>query len=370
MPRPSFPSPEALETVFTTASRHRGERGGAMAALGMLLASGLDLRFYVRALPAIMRRILAVSTIGFFWSDAKGEMMDAWCENAHFLSADVVLSCQRYQEADPRNWPSFTENVMAGPVAGYLLPYQNAAFYASEHYAITYGSINARHVLDAVVHDGQRPHGCHLLMRSADLGAFSQTDAAVAADIGHLTTLAFQPGTEISASTRSLGAGLMILGMDGEIIHIDQDGHQSLWMLSRPATGGMPFGGEDRLERLADPVRQTALAMQDNAPMLQERRSSFWGDFTIQYDRTAEGRVIVRFQQDLPFEAHLARRLADGARSPRRVMVSWLLCKGLSRKEIAARLNLGQDTVNSYISEAFAAEKVRTALEFVTAVLA
>jgi DNA-binding NarL/FixJ family response regulator len=51
-------------------------------------------------------------------------------------------------------------------------------------------------------------------------------------------------------------------------------------------------------------------------------------------------------------------------------MVSWFLCKGLSRKEIAARLNLGQDTVNTYITEAFAAERVRTALEFVTAVLA
>jgi DNA-binding CsgD family transcriptional regulator len=341
-----------------------------MAALGMLLASGPDLRFYVRVLPEIIRRILPTSTIGFFWADAKGEMMDAWCENAYFLSSEVVLSCQRYQEAAPENWPSFTENVMAGPVAGYLTSYQTPSFYASGHYAITYGRIDVRHVMDAVVHDGTRPHGCYLLMRSEQFGPFSEADTAIAADIARLTTLAFHSKAETSASTRSLNAGLLILSESGEIVHVDQEGHQSLWMLSRPATGGMPFGGEDRIDALADPVRQTALSLPLDAQTHQERRSSFWGDFTLQYDRMPEGRTIVRFHQDLPFEAHLARRLADGARSPRRVMVSWFLCKGLSRKEIAARLNLGQDTVNTYIAEAFAAERVRTALEFVTAILA
>lgn len=123
---------------------HRSDSAAsAMASLGMLAASGLGAKRIVRVLPDLIRRVLPVDTVGFFWSNAAGEMTDAYVENPIFLSAEVLLSCQLYQQEDPRNWPSFTENVLAGPVAGYLLPFQTEAFYGSQHFAFTYERIGA-----------------------------------------------------------------------------------------------------------------------------------------------------------------------------------------------------------------------------------
>ena len=360
---------EVLESVFAKASSRRPEAAGALAATGMLLTSGLPAREYIRSLCGLVRRLFPCTTLGFFWSDANGEMADAFCENAYFLASEVVLSCQRFQMEDPDNWPSFTENVQAGPVTGYLLPYQNERFYGSHHFDFTYGRINVRHILDAVVHDGERPFGCLLFMRAKEEGPFDDGEVALARDIADLMTSSFTELVGEIEGRRLFEAGVAVVGSDGALRYVDQAAHQSLWMMSRPAEGGMPFGGEDRIEALARPMLDLAAQAEATGKALEAQVSSFWGPFAMRAD-PAGGDIVVRFTQSLPSECFLAETLADSGLPPRRVMIAWLLSAGLSRKEIAARLGLSADTVNEHISALFGTMRVHSSIELVARLLA
>jgi len=98
--------------------------------IGMLCSSGVNSQHAIRIVPMLLRQLIAIDIAGFFWANQAGEMIDAYVETPYFLSADVLLSCIRFQDEAKGNWPSFTENVMKGPVAGYLQNYQTPHFYA------------------------------------------------------------------------------------------------------------------------------------------------------------------------------------------------------------------------------------------------
>jgi DNA-binding CsgD family transcriptional regulator len=362
-------SAETLGNIRAIVGKRGGEQAAALTAIGLLCASGVGLRAVIRDLPDLIRRVLSAETIGFFWSDDEGRMADAYVEKPYFLSPDVVLSCQRYREEDPHNWPSFTENVMAGPVTGYLLPYQTPAFYGSPHYAFTYERIGVRHVLDAVVHDGM-PRGCYLLMRSGARGAFTEQEIDTAGAIAALTAIAFRTNVSAPLSTRLFHAGLIVFDKDDRLVFRNLRAHQSLWMLARPDDEAMHEASEDSFDKLAarfcgDLVKE---ARRDSG--LTRSISNSWGDFEILCELDGRGSAGLRFLQRRPLAAHLAAELLNLNLPPRRMTVCWLALMGLPRKEISRLADMSVDTVGEHLNALFAQFGVATVQELTARFLA
>jgi hypothetical protein len=337
-------------------STHRNiSAASAMAAIGMLAASGIGAKRIVRVLPDLIRRVLPVDTVGFFWSNPSGDMTDAYVENPIFLSADVLLSCQRYQQEDPRNWPSFTENVLAGPVAGYLLPFQTEAFYRSQHFAFTYQRIGARHILDAVMHDGEKPAGCLLFMRSEARGPFTPEEVGLARQIALLLRPAFANTTlpTAEAGSRTFEAGMIAFDGLSPTLH-NLAAHQSLWMLAREGGSSMMLEHDDDVEALARRFCQKGVETAHAEGSFIEQQQTAWGAFSTRYETMASGHVLATFQQQLPFVCHLAQWLSGRHTPPRRLIVSWLALLGASRKEIAHLSDLSIHTVAEHINATLA----------------
>lgn len=338
-------------------------RSPGLTALGLLCDSGLALRTIVRDLPELIRRVLDVDTVGFFWCGPDGAMTDAYVEKPYFLSAEVLLSCQDYQRQKPGNWPTFTENVLAGPVAGYLIPYQTDAFYASRHYAFTYERIGARHILDAVVWCEGAPVGCWLFMRSAGKGPFSAEDIEMARLIGQLTAPALTGKAIRMPSTRMFDAGLLVYGADDRLIYHNLAAHQSLWMLARAGERPMAAAESDSLDALAAAYCADMLDEARQTGNCQRPASNRWGDFAISAHLGEAGAVAFTFQQRRPLAAHLAHSLLEAEVPPRRMTVAWHALNGLSRKENARRSGLGLDTVGEYMKALFAQFEVASVTE-------
>ena len=145
----------------------------------MLASSGINSHHVVRIVPMLLRKLMPVDIAGFCWSNVSGDMIDAYAETPYFLSAEILQSSIRFQNQSKGNWPSFKENVLRGPSAGYILNFHNDTFYNSDHYKNHYGHINMRHLVDFVVHDGVRPYGVFFLMRSAEKGVFTSNEVAI-----------------------------------------------------------------------------------------------------------------------------------------------------------------------------------------------
>lgn len=359
----------ALGEIRSIVGRRSGEQAAVLTAIGLLCASGVGLRAVIRNVPDLIRRIMAVDTVGFFWSDDEGCLVDAYVEQPYFLSAEVLLSCQRYQEEDPRNWPSFTENVLAGPVCGYLLPYQTPAFYASHHYAFTYERIGARHVLDAVVHDG-KPRGCYLFMRSDASGPFTHDEIELGQTLAALTTLAFAQPDAASASTRMFQAGLIVFGAQDEIVFRNLRAHQSLWMLARPAGLAMHETPEQSFDALASLFCEDLLREARVHGDCTRNLSNNWGNFEVQCEVDATGVIAMRFLQHRPLALHLANELLALNLPARRLTVAWLALMGYPRKAIARLAEMSVDTVGEHLNALFAQTEVTTVQDFAARFLA
>jgi DNA-binding CsgD family transcriptional regulator len=319
----------------------------------MLCASGLDLRAIVRALPPLVRTVMPTRTLGVFWSTPDGAMADAFVEEPYFLSSSVLLSCQAYQAQDPGNWPSFEENVRAGPVTGYLLPYQTPEFYESDHYDITYRRIGVRHVLDAVIHDGVAPKGCLLFMRSAEEGPFEPRDVELARTIADLIAIGWDhPPAPVRAS-RVFEAGLLVADAGGRITFSNLAAHQSLWMLARPTDRPMDPAEDESLEALVRRVCAEGFVRARREGGYEAREQTRWGEFRVRYEAGADGALVVTFHHQRPFACHLAHAMAELALPPRRLAVGWLAVQGLPRKLIAAETGLSIDTVGEHLERLF-----------------
>ena len=139
----------------------------------MLASSGINSHHVVRIVPMLLRKIMPIDIAGFCWSSASGDMIDAYVETPFFLSAEILQSSIRFQHESKGNWPSFKQNVLRGSNAGYIQQFQNETFYNSDHFNNHYARIDMRHLMDVVVHDGHRPYGAFLFMRSAAKGVFT-----------------------------------------------------------------------------------------------------------------------------------------------------------------------------------------------------
>lgn len=351
-----------------------GARAGAQAsmltAFGLMCASTADFTLIVRDAVTLLRRILPADTIGFCWADASGRMVDAYVEKPALLSLETFLSHQLYIEADPRNWPTFDENVLAGPVAGYLLPYQTDAFYASNMFAVSYEKIGVRHILDAVVHNGVRPYGSYLIMRSPAQGPFSAQDVELARTIASLTALAFRNRPHaLMDSTRLSDAGLIMIGEGGKIAFHNNEAYQSLWLLERGGNVPVVGGPDVSFETLAAQYCAEHVPAAQSGARLRRAVKCRWGDFEIHTEAQGASTAI-RFLQYRPFAFHIATKLLEWELPARRLTVCWLTLMGLSRKEIAAIAGIGLDTVGEHLEAVFKQLGVNSTVELLLLVAA
>jgi DNA-binding CsgD family transcriptional regulator len=339
----------------------------ALANVGMLANCGISARQMARALPQIIAHAVPLDALGIFWSSAEGTMTDGWSEVPSLLSAATLRSSADYRTVREYGWPTFGENVLAGPGAGMLPPRQDAEFYASDFYAGSFGAGGMRHILDAVVHDGSRPWGCYLLMRRTEQGPFDAQEIAIAAAIGQLSIPAFLQADAPRPATRRFAGGVISSGADGGIVFRNLAAHQSLWMLARDNDQPLSDIGNDSFEDLYGRFCAEGAAKALKTGSHREEHRNRWGNFVINYARSDDGGVIVTIDQMLPFACHLATRIAGLDLSPRQVMVCWLLVLGHSRKDIAHLLDVGVDTVNEHIGALYARFGAGTAVDLVRA---
>lgn len=353
---------KVLRAIRQAARGPGGEAASATVALGLLLATIGRLEGVIRPVFELCHRAIACDTLGYFWADAEGAMTNAYCEQPFFLRADVVTSCMRYQQAAPENWPSFNENVLTGPVSGYLQRYQTPDFYRSVHFAETYAQIGAHHILDAVVHDGAVPRGCFLMMRGKDSGPFSAAEIEQSRRICDMLLLTSSAAPPPPSASRRSDAGRAIALPGGALRFVDSAAHQSLWMLTRQI-GGAPFGTDEEA-----PAAMLTRALGDEMAQawatgrVSIQRECPWGCIEIDLVVTGE-ELLVSFSQIEPYHAELARRLARSGLAPAKIIICWLLVAGAQRKQIAALMEISMDTLSEHISAIYKALGVRSATE-------
>lgn len=324
-------------------------------AIGLLATSGLNSHHVMRTVPDLLRQYMPIDIAGFFWANAEGDMIDAYVETPHFLRAEVILSCIRFQAEAIGNWPTFQENVLNGAGAGYLQSYQNDAFYQSEHYHLAYAPIDIKYILDVVVHDGTRPYGAFLLMRSGNQPVFDAHEIEILRTIVELLTYTFSlPVSENIPATRSYDAGILVLSESDEIEFCNLNAHQILWMLSRDPATPLRLDNDDALPSLVHKHCRPGAEQARLHGSYQEHYSNHWGQFILKYEAKANKKVVaIHVSQIQPYPCYLAKRITDESLSPMRLMVAWMLTEDLSRKEIASRLDISIDTVAEYIKSIF-----------------
>lgn len=341
----------AVQRVMDIAGRQ--PQAAALANLGMLALAGLSSRRIARNLPPLISRVMPVAPMALCWCDSNGAMTDLCSNDPRLISAGSRLAAGN---AKSPAWPRFADIVNAGPVAGTLLRHQSAPFRASTFHRVTLGRVNAEHILDAVVHDGDRPLGCLMLLRSADGGPFTTGEVALARAIADLLLPAFDRDVAPTPGRR-VPAGVALVAANGAVTLCTPAAHSSLWSLTGDAMELAHAGVADLLHRVCG----EGLVLARAAGMHGEEHSTRWGEIVVRYDRGDAGDVMIRFDQRVPHACHIALTIDQLPLSPRRVVVCWLLLQGLSRKEIAWAMQLSPETVNDHLDALFATLGVNSA---------
>lgn len=324
---------------------------GIAATIGLLASSGLNPTQQMPEMCHLLGKLFNLKSCGFFWSDQEGNMLDAWCTATDFLSFKTLMNCLEYQNAGDRTWPTFQENVLMGAVAGYLLPFQNERFYASPHFQTTYQSINVRHVLDVVLHDGNRPFGAFLLMRSAEQGPFTPDERSLLVKLIPIMNMAFStPGVgETQYSERAL-AGFALVGQDGQYKSISEEARRIMWTLTHTQPGSFADPNDPSIEQHLEQLVAMHVVQVQRGGKYSVDIDNRWGRFNLTLEQEPSTHdIIVTLRRQVPLAAQLAFCLVKHNWPPMRQIVAWLLAQNQSRKEIAAALGLSIETVSSHI---------------------
>ena len=284
-------------------------------------------------------------------------MQDAWCINPRFLNFKTLMSCLNYQASDTRTWPPFQENVRMGAVAGYLLPFQNARFYASQHFQETYGIINVRHILDVVLHDGTRPFGAFLLMRSPQQGPFTPDERSFLVKLIPILNNAFAaPYTADTQYSEKNMTGFALLDQNGKYKSMSEEARRIVWILTHTKAGSFAEPDDPSLEQHLEQIVAKYDARIKSGETLQIALDNRWGRFRLGFEREPKTQdMIVSLHRSIPFSSHLAFKLASLNLPPVRQMVAWLLAHNQSRNEIAQALGISAETATSHIKHIYKA---------------
>lgn len=337
-------------------SMHRTHQGMA-ATLGLLASSDLNPIQKIPDLCLLLQQFFKLTSCGFFWADEAGNMQDAWCLAPDLLSYNTLTSCQAYQASGTRAWPTFRENMLKGAVAGYLLPFQNERFYASNHYQSTYQAINVRHILDVVLHDGTRAFGAFLMMRSVEQGPFTPDERSLLVKLIPILNEAFfiSSSSDIEYSERET-IGFALLSQDGKYKSLSEEARRIVWTLTHCRVGSFADPNDPSIEQhLEGLVAQYAPRIQFGEKFVIEIQNR-WGKFTLAFEQESKLRdTIVTLRRRIPLSSQLAFYLARLNLPPARQMVAWLLAENHSRKEIATNLGISVETVTSHIKAIYKA---------------
>ena len=335
--------------------------------IGMLASSGVNSHHVVRIVPMLLRKIIPIDIAGFCWSSASGEMMDAYAETPYFLSADILQSSIRFQNQSADNWLSFQHNVMAGASAGNLQRFQNETFYNSEHFKNHYASINMRHLVDVVIHDGHRPYGAFLLMRSDEKGIFTKDEIALLKTLASLLPNAFKTPIQTEVPTkRTYDLGIVVVDKKLNRKFCNLTAHQILWMMTRDAETPIDFVTNTHIDALIHKTCKDGIKQAIMHQQFTEARNCQWGEFIVKYiyDPDLET-VAINLLQMQPYAWHIAIKLNQENLSSTRLIVTWLLLKGCVRKEIAKLFEIAEDTVAEHIQAIFKHFAVKSTNELI-----
>jgi DNA-binding CsgD family transcriptional regulator len=322
--------------------------------IGLLACSGLNPNRQMPEMCNLLSRQFNLSSCGFFWADAEGNMQDAWCSAPEFLSFKTLMNCLAYQESGDRVWPSFQENMKMGAVAGYLLPFQNQRFYESPHFAETYARIDGHHILDLVLHDGVSGFGAFLMMRSKEQGPFKPDERHLLQAIIPLINQAFL--TKIGPNTQYAEketVGFAMLDAKGTCLSMSEEAKRIVWTLSHTQPGSFASPDDPSIESHLQQLVKRLLATPEGQVCSAEHPINVdnrWGQFSIAFEteKTTQ-RLIVTLARKVPLASRLALSLAKLNLSPMRQIVAWLLAQNSSRNEISQFLKISSETTTSHI---------------------
>ncbi|MFA6179176.1 MAG: hypothetical protein WC696_06140 [Candidatus Methylopumilus sp.] len=327
------------------------KRNNDTTAIGLMSYSGLQSLQLMPELCKLLQDTFNLAEAGFFWSDIDGNFQDAWCTAPHFLSFDVIASCAQYQASGNRTWPTFTENVLMGAVCGYLLPFQNARFYASEHYEKCYAKIGVRHVLDLVLHDGVRPYGSFLLMRSAENGPFKPDERSYLEKLIPTITAAFSPvkRSEVAYSDQT-NDGFALISREGKTTFMDTKAASVAWALTyeTPFAFARPDAPKlsENLNEIIKPYISRALTGERFSWVIENR----WGRFNLSFNQQYESdQIMLHMSKSTPLYTQIINKLHKLDLPPMRQMVALLLVLNHTRQEIASALGITLETATSHI---------------------
>jgi len=211
------------------------------------------------------------------------------------------------------------------------------------------------HIADAVVHDGKRPFGAFLLMRSQEKHAFTKQELDTIKIAMSLMPDCFNLSVQNNVPTkRTYDLGIVVVDKLLTRKFCNLTAHQILWMMTRDANTPMRFDTSDDLECLVKQTCKHGVAKAIQFGQYTEKKECHWGEFLVKYIYDAENETVaINLQQMQPYSCHLAIKLSQEKLTPMRLMSTWLLLNGYVRKEIANKLDIADATCAEHIQEIF-----------------
>jgi hypothetical protein len=356
MPEPMPQNIVHLQKLKASVSRIDFAYQSIATTIGLLATSGLHADEQMPDMCHLLKHIFKLQTCGFFWSDKAGNMEDAWCLTPDFLNFKMLTSCHEFQRSGNRAWPTFQENVLRGAGAGYLIPFQNERFYSSPHFQLAYAPINVRHILDVVLHDGMRPLGAFLMMRSEAQGCFTPDERRLMERLIPILNQAFSVAPMKSQYSAKEASGFALVGQDGKCKSMSEEARRIVWMITHTQLGSFAKHHDLLLEEHLEQLVAKYHAQIDSTVKFSVDLDNCWGRFNLMLERESKTQdTIVILRRKIPSASQLAFSILQFNFPPIRQIVAWLLAQNKSRNEIAITLETCVDTVSDHIKHIYKA---------------
>ncbi|MGC2164482.1 MAG: helix-turn-helix transcriptional regulator [Gallionella sp.] len=319
--------------------------------VGMLACSDINNTELMPEMCHLLKLHFNLKSSGFFWCDEKGNMTDAWCLSPAFLRNNSMASYLGYQTSKIGGWPTFKQNVLLGATAGYLLPFQNERFYASEPYAKNFQPIGVRHVMDVVLHDGMRPFGAFLMMRDTEQGKFTQEERKLLLKLIPIFNNAFLRSEHANTRyAKKETAGFALLCRDRKYKSMSDEARRIVWMLTRTTPGSFVNSNDENIERHLEQLAEKCFAQSTTHGSHYYNVATRWGKFHLAFEQQQDTNdIVVALCRNVPLLSQLVFALLDYDFPPVRLIVAWLLAQNKTRNQISSALNISIETVTDHI---------------------